>query len=211
VGLAVSSGAVDAISWLALGKIFTGFQTGNLVFLAVDLADAGGPSATSVVVSLVAFAVGVLLAVQIVKASRGSGLWPRRVSIALGVSVLAEAAFLVAWVATSGLPSTDATYLLIGSAALAMGVQSGAVMSLGVTGVFTTAATATLIDFMADVAGWSPSAIELRRFAGVLVGLLAGATAGALLFVHARDYAPVLPLIATVLVIAAASLALKPA
>jgi uncharacterized membrane protein YoaK (UPF0700 family) len=211
VGLAVASGAVDAISWLALGGVFTAFMTGNIVFLALGVTGAGGPSATRVAVSLVAFAAGVLLSVQIVKASRGAGVWPRRVSIALGVSALAQAAFLAEWMATSGQPSTGAAYVLIGLWALAMGVQSGAVMSLGVTGVFTTAATATLIDLMSDIAGWSQSAIEKRRFVGVLVGLFAGAAAGAVLVVHARDYAPVLPLIATVLVIAAASIALKPA
>jgi uncharacterized membrane protein YoaK (UPF0700 family) len=211
IGLAVSSGAVDAIAWLALGKVFTAFQTGNVVFLGLDAAGAAGPSATRVALSLAAFAAGVLLAVAVVKASRGSGLWPRRVSIALGVSVLAQAAFLGVWVATSDQPSTDAAYLLIGLSALAMGLQSGAVMSLGVPGVFTTAATATLIDLVADIGGWSPSATEKRRFAGVLVGLFAGAAAGAWLVVHARDYAPVLPLVATALVIAAASLALKPA
>jgi uncharacterized membrane protein YoaK (UPF0700 family) len=31
--LTVSSGAVDAISFLALGKIFTAFMTGNVAFL----------------------------------------------------------------------------------------------------------------------------------------------------------------------------------
>jgi hypothetical protein len=52
---------------------------------------------------------------------------------------------------------------------------------------------------------------EQRRFAGVLAGLFAGAAAGAVLVVHARAYAPVLPLVATVLVIAAATIALPPA
>ena len=210
-GLAVASGAVDAISWLALGKVFSAFMTGNVVFLALGITGAGGPSVTPVVVSLVAFAAGVALAVRIVVASRGSGVWPRRVSLALGVSALVQLVFLAGWIATSGLPSTGAAEFLIGLSALAMGLQSGAIMSLGVPGVFTTAATATLIDLVGDVAGWSSSAIEKRRFVGVLVGLLAGATAGATLVVHARVYAPVLPLIVTVLVIATATTGLKPA
>ena len=33
--LTVSSGAVDAISFLALGKIFTAFMTGNVAFLGM--------------------------------------------------------------------------------------------------------------------------------------------------------------------------------
>jgi len=35
MALTVSSGAVDAISYLALGKIFTAFMTGNFVFLGL--------------------------------------------------------------------------------------------------------------------------------------------------------------------------------
>jgi uncharacterized membrane protein YoaK (UPF0700 family) len=210
MGLAVSSGAVDAIAWLGLGKVFTAFQTGNVVFLGLDFAGAAGPSATRVAISLAAFAAGVFLAIPIVKPSKGSGLWPRRVSIALGVSALAQVAFVVAWVAASDPPSTDAAYLLIALSAVAMGFQSGAVMSLGVPGVFTTAATATVILLMSDIAGWSQSAVEKRRFVGVLVGLFAGAAAGAWLIEHARDYAPLLPLGASALVIAAASFALKP-
>jgi uncharacterized membrane protein YoaK (UPF0700 family) len=38
--LTVSSGAVDAISFLGIGKVFTAFMTGNIVFL--DLLMAGG-------------------------------------------------------------------------------------------------------------------------------------------------------------------------
>src|SRR5204862_5755620 len=134
------------------------------IFLALGVTGAGGPGVAPVVVALAAFAAGVALAVRIVKATSGSGVWPRRVSIALGVSALVQLVFLAGWMATSGLPSPGAAEILIGLSALAMGMQSGAVMSLGVPGVFTTAATATLIDLVSDVAGWSQSAIEKRRF-----------------------------------------------
>jgi uncharacterized membrane protein YoaK (UPF0700 family) len=147
----------------------------------------------------------------VVKPAKGAELWPRRVSIALGVAALAQACFLAGWLAASDLPSTGAAALLLALYALAMGFQSGAVMALGVKAVFTTAATATVIGLMSDMAGWSRSEQERRRFAGVLVGLCAGAAAGGLLLEHANAWAPVLPLIVTVLVIAVASVALRPA
>jgi hypothetical protein len=63
---------------------------------------------------------------------------------------------------------------------------------------------------MRDVAAGSGSgAAERARLAGVLVALFGGATAGGLLLVHARAYAPVLPLVATALVVATASIALE--
>jgi hypothetical protein len=43
----------------------------------------------------------------------------------------------------------------------------------------------------------------MPRLAGVLAGLIAGAVGGGLLFLHARSYAPVLPLAITILVIVA--------
>jgi uncharacterized membrane protein YoaK (UPF0700 family) len=227
VALTVSSGAMDAISYLGLGGVFTAFMTGNAVFLGIGIVRAGGPGFVRAIVSLAAFAVGVFLARRILRPTIGSGLWPRRVSITLGVGLLLQAAFVAGWVATAGRPAhgTGTVETLVALSALAMGLQSAAVMSLGVTGVFTTAATATLLYLVSDVADWVPPAeeygmrdverarakrLERRRVAGVLAGLVAGAVAGAALLMHARAYAPVLPLIATGLVIATASVALTP-
>jgi uncharacterized membrane protein YoaK (UPF0700 family) len=85
---------------------------------------------------------------------------------------------------------------------LAMGLQTAAVRSLGVQGIFTTAGTFTLVAFAGTFAG-SRSNAEMPRLAGVLVGLVVGAVAGGLLFLHVRSYAPALPLVITVMVILA--------
>src|ERR1700686_5700069 len=85
--LAVSSGAVDAISFLALGKVFSAFMTGNIAFLGLRVAGAGAPGAVAILVSMAAFAVGVYLSSRIVKPSQGSGMWPQRVTVALGISL----------------------------------------------------------------------------------------------------------------------------
>jgi uncharacterized membrane protein YoaK (UPF0700 family) len=209
VGLTFSSGALDAICFLGLGKIFTAFQTGNLVFLGIDAADDGGPDAVRVLCSLVAFAVGVFAGSRLVKTSQGSGLWPRRVTITLSACLAALAAFFVLWTVTSGRPGTASGDVLAAVAALAMGLQSAAVMSLAVTGVFTTAATATVIFVMRDLADRSRTqAAERVRLAGVLLALCAGAAAGGFLLAHAREYAPLVPLATTFVVIATASIAL---
>jgi uncharacterized membrane protein YoaK (UPF0700 family) len=61
---------------------------------------------------------------------------------------------------------------------------------------------------MADVVTWSSSRSERRRLAAVIAGLFAGAVAGAFLVLHARTWAPVLPLTVTALVVAVAAVAL---
>jgi len=50
---------------------------------------------------------------------------------------------------------------------------------------------------------------ERRWLVGVLVSLFVGATAGGLLLVHARSYAPVLSFVITVAVVATAATLLR--
>src|SRR6266851_2775694 len=207
--LTVSSGAIDAISFLALGKVFSAFMTGNIAFLGLRVAGAGAPGAVSILVSLAAFAVGVYLSTRIVKPSEGSGMWPQRVTVALGLSLIGHAVFLAVWFASNGQPPIEVAHVLLGSWALAMGMQSAAVRTLHVEGVFTTAATATIIFLVGDITNWSATVAERRRFAGVLVSLFIGATAGGLLLVHAHIYAPVLPFVITVASVATAAIFLR--
>jgi uncharacterized membrane protein YoaK (UPF0700 family) len=205
VGLTFASGAMDAIAFLALGKVFTAFQTGNLVFAGIALADAGGPDLVRVACSIAAFAVGVYIATRLVASSKGSGAWPGRVTATLGLVVTAQAAFLVLWAATSGRPGAASGDVLVAMSALAMGMQSGAVLSLAVPGVFTTAATATVMFLARNTAGDGSQGTERSRLVGVLLALVAGAAASGLLLVHLREWAPVLPLAATALVVATAA------
>src|SRR6188472_4337630 len=73
--LTVSSGAVDAISFLALGKVFTAFMTGNFAFLGMAIASTTGlttygvvaPRAVSVLTAIAGFAIGVFIATRIVR------------------------------------------------------------------------------------------------------------------------------------------------
>src|SRR5712671_7189873 len=208
--LTVSSGAIDAISFLALGKVFSAFMTGNIAFLGLRVAGAShAPGGVAILVSMAAFAVGVYLSTRVVKPSEGSGMWPQRMTVALGISLIAHAVFLVVWFASNGQPSIDVAHVLLGSWALAMGMQSAAVRTLHVEGVFTTAATATIIFLAGDLANWSTTVVERRRLAGVLISLFVGATAGGLLLVKAHISAPVLPFVITVAAVATAALFLR--
>jgi uncharacterized membrane protein YoaK (UPF0700 family) len=215
--LTVSSGAVDVISFLALGKIFTAFMTGNIAFLGMGIAGhPGAPRIVSVLASMAGFAGGVFLATKIIKhwsqsATHEGGqatgvVWPRHTTVALGVSLLPHLCFLVIWFATSGQPGDNLIPVLLAVWALAMGNQSAAVRQLNVGGIFTTAATATFIFLVGDWANnRSLTSEEHSRLSRVLVSLVFGATAGALLLLHAPIYAPMLPLVVTALVVAIAA------
>jgi uncharacterized membrane protein YoaK (UPF0700 family)/lipid-binding SYLF domain-containing protein len=208
--LTVSSGAVDAISFVALGKVFTAFMTGNIAFLGLRVADAiKAPGIVAILTAMASFAVGVYVSTSIVKPSKESGIWSPRVTAALGLSLIPHAVFPVLWLSWNGRPSVDAAHVLLGLWGLAMGMQSAAVRRLHVDGVFTTAATATIIFLAGDLTNWSATAAERRRLAGVLVALFVGATAGGVLLVHAPLYAPVLPFVITAAVVATAAAVLR--
>jgi len=211
--LTISSGAVDAISFLALGKVFTAFMTGNIAFLGLAIAqDPSAPSILAVLASMAGFAVGIYFATRILIPSLPSAtdredeapclVWPWRTTYALGVSLLPHLCFVLIWIATDAKPSANATLVLLAVWALAMGMQSAAVRRLNVGGVFTTAATATFIFLVGDLAHGSLTSEERRRLVGVLVSLAIGATAGALLLIHAPIYAPLLSFVVTLAVVA---------
>jgi uncharacterized membrane protein YoaK (UPF0700 family) len=210
VALTISTGAVDALSWLGLGKVFSAFMTGNIAFLGFRVGGAPGPSVPRVLAATAAFALGAFLAARIVRrAQRSDSLWPRPAMIALAAALVFQAAFLALWAAVSGHPSAGSGEVLIALSAVAMGMQTTTIFSLGVRADFTTAATATLAVLMGDLAGWSQTRGERRRLAGTIVGLFVGAVIGGVLVVNARTWAPVFPLVVTGLVITAAALAFE--
>lgn len=216
VALSFTSGTYEAICFLSFGKVFTGFQTGNLVFLGIGAAGTrppSGPNPVTVIISLVAFAAGAGLAMPILRAYDADAdvpnaqLWPRRVSIALGVALVLQAGFAAVWMSTS--TPAHLAYPLIALGALAMGLQMNAVRSLQVPGISTTAFTATLISLVSGVDTRSLTRVAVRRLGLSLLALTAGAFVGDRMLGHAHAYAPVLPVVVIGVVIAIASVALK--
>jgi uncharacterized membrane protein YoaK (UPF0700 family) len=222
-GLTISSGAVDAISFIALGKVFTAFMTGNLAFLGMAIASHAGkntygvalPLAVQVLASMAGFALGVYIATRIVSVSAQpsahegehspEAVWPRHTTVALGVSVLAQLCFVVLWARTGAHPGADMTSVLLFLWAAAMGMQSAAVRRLNVGGIFTTAATATFVFLFGDLADFRMTLDERHRLRDVIIALIVGATAGAFLITHTPIWAPVLPLVVTALMVAIAA------
>ena len=200
--LTLSSGVVDAISFVAFGKVFTAFMTGNFVFLGLGATHAfehGGPSVVRVALVLVAFAAGAFLAARVIKRFRGGALTYRGVEVALGGVLVVEVIFLAGWIAVGGDPAGSAATALAVVLALAMGMQSATVAALDIKSVFTTAATATFLNLAREAADRGSSGTDPARLAKIVVSLIAGATAGGLLLAHAPELAGVLPPVATAL------------
>jgi uncharacterized membrane protein YoaK (UPF0700 family) len=197
--LTVSSGSIDSISFLGLGKVFTAFMTGNVAFLGMGIAGNPVPRIVSVLASMAGFAVGIYFATRITSSGeqKSGGIWSPRTTFALGVSLLPHFCFTAIWFATGGRPGASVFPILLAVWALAMGLQSGAVKKLHAEGIFTTAATGTFMVLAGDLVNWRLTRDERRRYRGLLISLVIGATAGAYLIFHAPIFAPVLPLVIT--------------
>jgi uncharacterized membrane protein YoaK (UPF0700 family) len=174
-----STGLVDAVSYLGLGRVFTANMTANIVLLGFGIAGSAGLPVVAPLVSLAAFLVGSgvggMLAVTI------GDRHAQHVARALGIEIgLVVAAAIIA-AAADVRPSSFSGDALIALLALAMGVRNATVRRLGVPDLTTTVLTMTLTGLAADsrIAGGSGEG-SVRRIAAVLA-MLGGAVAGALL------------------------------
>ncbi len=178
-----ATGLIDAVSYLALGHVFTANMTGNVVFLAFAVAGAPGLSIPRSAVSLGAFLAGAVAGGRLA-ARLGTGPRHRWVATAFAV----EAVLLLVAALAAG---TRTAYGAIVLTALAMGVRNATVRKLALPDLTTTVLTLTLTGLAADSAlagGANPRA--WRRGASVL-SMFLGAAVGALLLRHSL----VLPLV----------------
>src|SRR5438045_8869317 len=94
LALTFTTGVVDAVSYLGLGRVFTANMTGNVVLLGFGIAGSGGLPVIGPVTSLVAFVLGTLaggaVARRVPESARARVLLRREVAIE--VTVLAVAA-----------------------------------------------------------------------------------------------------------------------
>ena len=200
VALALAAGSVDASAWLALGKAFSAFMTGNVVFIAVGLCSNDSGLALHAAIAVCAFGAGAFATARLMPREAPAVLWPARVTLGLLGTAFVQLAFWTVWVAVGGDPGSILTVVLLAISALAMGVQTATAVALGVHAVFTTAATATWTVLAGDAAHWPGTRVERRRLAMVLGGTLIGALFGALLLAHARLWMPLLPALLTAVV-----------
>jgi uncharacterized membrane protein YoaK (UPF0700 family) len=194
--LAFAAGSIDVLSWLAVGKVFSAFMTGNVVFLAAGLFSHHAELSLHAALALCAFGVGAWAMAMVMPRQQPSVLWPARATVGLIACALVQLLFWVLWLAVGGHPGSTLMVLLAISA-FAMGIQTATAVALGVHAVFTTAVTATWTVLVGDAAQWSATRTERRRLTLVLGGTLLGALAGALLLAHLRLWMPLLPVLLT--------------
>lgn len=178
VALTVSTGLVDAYSFLSLGHVFVANMTGNVLFLAFSLAGTAGFSRAASLTALLAFLLGAALGGQVSR--RGPAHRGRQLLVLNAMhTVLMLLAFGYAEISV-GPGVGGGRYALIVLTGLGMGLQSALVRRIGVPDLTTTVVTSTLTGMAVDGRlGGGPDARAGRRAVSVLA-LALGALVGAL-------------------------------
>jgi uncharacterized membrane protein YoaK (UPF0700 family) len=175
--LTVATGIVDAVSVLALGRVFVANMTGNIVFIGFALAGAPGFSLAASLLALAGFLLGAAAAGPMI--DRWRSLRGRLLAVATTTELVLLAGALV--IATTSAEPFSATpqNLIAAVAAAALGIQNASARELAVPDATTTVLTMTLTGFGADLRNRNVRVL-LRRLLAVAAMLL-GALAGAML------------------------------
>ena len=151
--LAVTSGATDAVGFVALGGAFTSVMTGNMVLIGLSAAKSDGPLALRSALAIVLFMAGCVIGSRLAgQPADDDPLWPHPVTRALWVELAAFGTYAIGWWLSGSRPIGNVQLLLLSANAIALGVQSSAVLRFGVSGLSTTYMTGTLTTMMAALA-----------------------------------------------------------
>ncbi len=173
--LTAVTGLVDAASVLALGRVFTGNMTGNVLLLGFSIGGAHDVSITGSIIALGAFLVGAVSGGRILRSFAQSAV--RTVLVSEFVLLLAAAGF--AALSDERTETVRATLLVF--LAVAMGLQSAAARGLAVPNLTTVVLTSMLTAAALNSSLAGGTNLYLPRTVAALLAMLLGAVAGAVL------------------------------
>ena len=174
------TGMVDAVSFLALGHVFTANMTGNVVFLGFAIASAAGLSVSGSLMALICFAVGALLGGWMTRK-----MIPQHSGATLARALAIETIlFFLAAAVSMGFTAPYADhkqkiFSVIALTAVAMGLRNSVVRKLAVPDLTTTVLTLTIAGLAADSSPAGGDNPRWQRRVAAILAILAGATAGA--------------------------------
>lgn len=178
--LTFSSGIIDAIGFLALGRVFPSNMTGNVAILGVTLSGASEHSALRPALAFAFFLLGAAVAGAYLR--REHRIWSFKTTTMLalvGLGMLVTAAYTY----TAGLGTTDAFkgfsgHVITVLLAFFMGAQGAAGRRIDINDINTIVVTSTIVGLGADIFTGENRRQATRRRALAIFALLAGAFTG---------------------------------
>jgi uncharacterized membrane protein YoaK (UPF0700 family) len=178
LAMTVATGIVDAVSFLALGRVFTANMTGNVVLLGFAFAGAPGLSISRSALALLAFLSGAFLGGRVAFEKSGWDRWADRAFI-LEALFLGVSAVTAAGTGSSLVSNPLQLHAVIVSTGVAMGLRNAIVRKLAVPDMTTTVLTLTITGLAADsrlAGGENP---RWQRRGAAILAMICGAFAGA--------------------------------
>jgi uncharacterized membrane protein YoaK (UPF0700 family) len=217
--LTVTTGGVDAASFMHLGHVFSSVVTGTMVLLGIAAGTHDQALAIHCAVALISYIIGVLVGAPLAarrvgrwlegrlnRRGRGSAehheIWPSWLTMALALEFCVLALFCVGWELSGGHPGGSGQLMLLANVGIAMGIQGATIRQLGE--ISTTYLTGTLTGVLASLAtGKVPNG--LSRSLGIFIALIVGAIASAVVTSYVPALLPVVVLVPLALVVWIAS------
>ena len=211
--LTLTAAWIDMLSYLSLGRVFASFMTGNLLFIGLGVAQGNRGLLIRALVAVLVFLVGVTFGsfcLERASQQQTGTAWHHTFARYLLMEWLLLLVYAILWYVTSNLSQkADVQILLLGMAALGMGLQGALVMALQIPGVVADALTATLIELgqhLAQVLGHRAPKSREWRWSGQLLALLCliyVASALVVALTSAFVLTPVVPVIVVTIAIVA--------
>jgi uncharacterized membrane protein YoaK (UPF0700 family) len=218
--LAWVGGSTDAVSYLGLGHTFTANMTGNTVLLGIAIGQGLLANQVRSFLSMLGFCVGAMIGGILIERNYVQEDWPVIITRMLAIEGVLLAAFALVWYLTDPAHSPVLENILIVLSALAMGLQSAAVLRIGVSGIVTTYVSGTWTSFVMNLVrqflrGKDANATELstrskQNHLGLQLAVLCiyglAAVISGLGEVHWPKIVPLLPLFIVIIVVVNASI-----
>ncbi|MET9900522.1 YoaK family protein [Streptomyces sp. NPDC006446] len=204
--LTVLAGAVDAVSFLTMGHVFTALATGNLLFLSFAVAGEGQVPVARPAIALIAFVLGAAAG-----ALATSGLVARHrhwfaAALAVEGVLLALAGATALWRHGSGSLAEAPDNLVIAMVGFAMGLRADTALRAAVPGMPTLLVQVSLVRLIHGLTGAVPATpqrgVNRVRLVATVAGIFAGGALGTLITPWGTGHA-LLAIAAAVLIVAA--------
>lgn len=140
--LAAASGSADGWSFFGMGHAFVANMTGNTVLLGIAVFHPTG-DAVSQLIAVAGYVLGTVVGTLLARRTEPGALWGRAISRTLLVEAMLLCGADAVWIAKGPHPATGVGAGLLAAVAVAIGVQSGAMVQLRIPGVVTTYITGT--------------------------------------------------------------------